>query len=64
MGDLFGGVFELLLALVFYVLPLALIARKAGRSPWLALLAIIPVIGIIVLLRELAVGAWPNERGG
>lgn len=64
MGDnLFGTVAELLVLFFGLLLPLALIFGKAGRSPWLAALVLIPVVGILIALRMLAYGRWPAVEG-
>jgi hypothetical protein len=63
MGDLFqpwhliillitGGLFALL-----YVLPLWLIAKKAGLHKWMAVAAIVPPVGVIVLY-YIALSKW------
>ena len=57
------GVIGLLYAAVV-VVPATMVCRKAGFSPWLGLLAIVPFANIL-LLWYLAVARWPNqpERG-
>ena len=60
----FGG--PELLILVFLVLggvlvaiPSAMICRKAGFSPWLGILAMVPILNVL-LLWFLALAHWPN----
>jgi RsiW-degrading membrane proteinase PrsW (M82 family) len=52
---------------VFGVLPYWFICRKAGFSPWLCLLNVIPLIGNIALVFLLAFADWrvvPARRKG
>ena len=51
MGLLYGTV---------VVVPATMVCRKAGFSPWLGLLTIVPIANI-VLLWYLAVARWPNQ---
>ena len=44
--------------LAIFLIPLAKIFSRAGRSPWLALLFPVPIVGII-LLWGFAFGRWP-----
>jgi hypothetical protein len=50
---LIGVVFVIIL-----VIPLWFICKKAGLSPWLSLLSIIPTVGLLVLLYVLAFADW------
>jgi uncharacterized membrane protein YoaK (UPF0700 family) len=54
-------VLQLVFAFVFYIVPIGLILRKSGRSPFIALIAFVPIIGLLFVLRELAVGPWPAK---
>ena len=47
--------------LALFVLPFWFICRKAGFTPWLCALSIIP-FGAIVLLFVLAFAEWPSQR--
>lgn len=42
-------------------IPAAVIARRVGRSPWLGLLAIVPLVNVI-LLWVLAFTPWNGQR--
>ena len=58
------SVWHLLIVLIFlsiYVVPIALILRKAGYSMAWAILSIVPLFGVI-LLWVLALNKWPIER--
>jgi len=46
-------------ALAIFIIPCWLIFRRAGWSPWLALLLIVPGAAII-LLWVFALARWPN----
>ncbi|HTX77607.1 MAG TPA: hypothetical protein VMD29_15465 [Terracidiphilus sp.] len=46
--------------LVFWVIPLGIICRKAGFSPWLTLLNCIP-FGNTILLYLLAIADWKRR---
>lgn len=63
---MFGlGMPELLVILVVGVLimwPAGRICAKAGYSPWLGVLAAIPMANL-ALLWFLALAAWPGRRG-
>lgn len=47
--------------IVLYVLPFLFIFKKAGFTPWLSVLCIIP-FGTIILLFVLAFVEWPSQR--
>jgi hypothetical protein len=58
-----GGIsiWQLLVVLIYFllvVLPFWQIFRKAGFSPWLSLLMLIPVVNL-VMLYVLAFATWP-----
>lgn len=61
-NDFAGALFEFAVVFCAILLPLALIARRTGRSPFLAAWALVPVIGLILVLRTLAYGRWPAEE--
>lgn len=46
---------------VLFVVPYWFICKKAGFSPWLALLNVIP-LGQIILIFLLAFAEWPSLR--
>lgn len=50
-----------LLLLVGWIWPLAVILRKAGFSGWWAALATLPVAGMFVLW-GLAIAQWPSRE--
>ncbi len=63
MGSL--SIWHWLIVLVFiisYVWPVALIIKKAGFSPWWVLLMFVP-IGNIIGLWLLATAKWPRNNG-
>jgi flagellar basal body-associated protein FliL len=47
-----------LFAIAIVMVPCWLILKKAGFTPWLALLCVIPSLGTLVLLYVLAFGDW------
>ena len=59
---------ELLGAIVIgfvLVIPVWVIYRKSGLSPWLSLILFIPVIGIFATYMILAFSNWPSvEKSG
>ena len=61
MGCLMGVVFIVALVL-FPVFCYWRIFAKAGYNGALALLCLVPVVGMIIVLCILAFGTWPNER--
>lgn len=50
--------FLYLIAIAIVMVPCWFILKKAGFTPWLALLCIIPSLGTLVLLYVLAFGNW------
>ncbi len=40
--------------------PLIRIFRRVGRSPYLALLVFVPVIGLVLVILALGFGRWPR----
>lgn len=48
----------MLFAIAIFMVPSWFICKKAGFSPWLSLLCIIPSLGTIVLLYVLAFADW------
>lgn len=50
--------FVYLVAIAIVMVPCWFILKKAGFTPWLALLCIVPSLGTLVLLYVLAFGEW------
>jgi hypothetical protein len=48
----------ILVSIVIVMIPCWIILKKAGFSPWLALLCILPSLGTLVLLYVLAFAQW------
>src|SRR5580692_7373127 len=48
----------MLLAIAIFMVPSWFICKKAGFSPWLSLLCIIPSLGTLVLIYVLAFAEW------
>ena len=48
----------MLIAIAIVMIPCWMILKKAGFSPWLALLCVLPSLGTLVLLYVLAFGEW------
>ncbi len=57
-----GGLVWLLVMALVLVVPFWKILPKAGISPWLSLLAVIPFVALI-LLWVVAFSRWPGEAG-
>jgi hypothetical protein len=55
-------VFFLLIILTLYILPFWQIFKKAGFSPWLAILIPVPLVNALVLY-YIAFARWPNVPG-
>ena len=51
----------LLFFLLVYVIPVAMIVKKAGYSAWWCLVAFVPLLNIIMLW-VFAFASWPNVR--
>jgi hypothetical protein len=48
----------ILVVVAIVIVPFWFICKKAGYSPWLSMLCLIPSIGMLVLLYVLAFGEW------
>ena len=48
----------ILIGIAIVLIPCWFICKKAGFSPWLSLLCLIPTVGILVLLYILAFADW------
>ena len=59
----FGYVVGLLIYALILVIPTVKILQRAGYSPWLSALAIVPVVNIIAFW-VFAFSRWPNRRRG
>ncbi|MEZ0486018.1 hypothetical protein [Fibrella aquatica] len=51
-----------ILAPIFPILPLWMIFKKSGQSPWLCLLALIPGVGVLIALCVAAYSTWRIEE--
>ena len=54
-------VIAIIVSLLLVVWPAARICRRTGFSPWLGILAAVPVANI-VLLWFIALAAWPSSK--
>jgi len=57
------SVFHWLIFLIYvavFVIPIAKVLRRLAFSPWLALLAIVPLVNVIMLW-VFAYGRWPRD---
>jgi len=57
------SIFHWLIFLIYvavFVIPIAKVLRRLGFSPWLALLAIVPLVNVIMLW-IFAYGRWPRD---
>lgn len=50
--------FLILIGLAIVIIPSWFICKKAGFSPWLSFLCLIPTVGLLVLLYVLAFADW------
>lgn len=58
-----GAIFlVLLVSLAVVVWPAARICRKAGFSPWLGILSVVPLLNF-ALLWFVAFASWPSDQG-
>jgi hypothetical protein len=67
LGCIGGTIVLVILSLFAVALPIFCfwrICEKAGYSGAMALLALIPGIGMIILILILAFGTWPNQHKG
>ena len=48
----------ILIGIAIFLIPAWFICKKAGFSPWLSLLCLIPTLGTLVLLYVLAFSEW------
>ena len=51
-----------LFVIAILMVPTWFICKKAGFSPWLSLLCLLPSLGLLVLLYVLAFAEWPSQR--
>ena len=58
MGMMFLIPIFMLIGIAIFLIPCWFICKKAGFSPWLSLLCIIPSLGTLVLLYVLAFAEW------
>lgn len=52
----------ILIGIAILIVPAWFICKKAGFSPWLSFLCLVPSIGLLVLLYVLAFADWPSQR--
>ena len=52
----------ILIGMVIIIIPAWFICKKAGFSPWLSLICLIPSFGLLILLYVLAFAEWPSQR--
>jgi hypothetical protein len=48
----------ILIGIVILIVPFWFICKKAGFSPWLSLLCLVPSVGMLILLYVLAFADW------
>jgi uncharacterized protein (DUF983 family) len=59
---MFSGFLGLLIGIVLVGIPIWRILTRLGLSPWLTVLAFIPIVNIISLWL-LSYANWPGQRG-
>lgn len=57
------GAKEIYLLYILLVIPLWTIFQKSGRSPWLSLIALIPILGLFIALYIAAYAKWKMPSG-
>lgn len=62
-AEFFGILFGLLISGAVLIIPMWKICSRAGYSPWLSIMFLVPILNIL-LLYYLAFAEWPalNER--
>ncbi len=60
---MFPHIFQVFILGLLIFLPVSLIYRKAGFHPAWAALVFLPVLGMLIILMQLALLPWPNRRG-
>ena len=63
MGMSGGGLIWLLLVAALTIVPFFRLLPRAGLSPWIALVSVVP-LGALVLLYVLAFRTWPGDHKG
>jgi len=53
-------IFLVIIAII--IIPCWFICKKAGFSPWLSLVCLVPSLGLLILLYVLAFAEWPSQR--
>lgn len=59
MTDLAIQLVPALLWTVAFAIPQFFILKRAGKSPWFLLIAIVPMLGAVALLWYVAFARWP-----
>lgn len=54
----------IVIGLAIIIVPTWFICKKAGFSPWLSFLCLVPSLGLLILLYVLAFAEWPSQRAG
>jgi len=57
-----NGSFWGLVVLILIIVPLWRICGRAGFTPALSLLAIIPILGILIVAAVLGFAEWPSNK--
>jgi hypothetical protein len=52
----------ILIGLAILIVPTWFICKKAGFSPWLSFICLVPTVGLLILLYVLAFAEWPSQR--
>lgn len=51
----------ILIGLAIIIVPTWFICKKAGFSPWLSMLCLVPTFGLLILLYVLAFAEWKTQ---
>lgn len=52
----------ILIGLAIIIVPMWFICKKAGFSPWLSFVCLVPTVGLLAMLYVLAFAEWPSQR--
>jgi hypothetical protein len=52
----------ILIGLAIIIVPFWFICKRAGFSPWLSFICLVPTVGLLILLYVLAFAEWPSRR--
>jgi ATP/ADP translocase len=60
-GYMIGRLLIQLIVLAIFLIPMSNIVKRAGYSPWLTLLGLVPIVNLVMFL-VFAFSTWPRQR--